>query len=201
VGSTSTLVSERIDQAGLSAPPELAGLLLAGLLSDTLVLTSPTTTPRDHEAANRLGRWAFMSGAPLEKETIDSYGEQILAAGAGLSSRTASEIVSADFKVYDTAGTRFGIGQAEVTTFAPLQESLDELKKALVDLGESRGLDFVMLMVTDVVQRTSRLVVTRDVPALEVLPFPRLPDGTLDAVDVVSRKKQLLPIILGALEE
>jgi inorganic pyrophosphatase/exopolyphosphatase len=57
------------------------------------------------------------------------------------------------------------------------------------------------LMVTDVVQRTSRLVVTRDVPALEVLPFPRLPDGTLDAVDVVSRKKQLLPVILGALEE
>ena len=201
VGSTSTLVSERIDQAGLCAPPELAGLLLAGLLSDTLILTSPTTTPRDHEAANRLGRWAFMAGAPLEDETLESYGEQILAAGAGLSSRSAAEIVSADFKVYDAAGTRFGIGQAEVTTFAPLADSLDDLKKALVDLGESRSLDFVMLMVTDVVQRTSRLVVTKDVPALEVLPFPHLPDGTLDAQDVVSRKKQLLPVILGALEE
>jgi manganese-dependent inorganic pyrophosphatase len=179
----------------------LAGLLLAGLLSDTLILTSPTTTPRDHEAAERLGRWAFMTGAPLENETVESFGEQILAAGAGLSSRSPAEIVTADFKVYDTAGIRFGIGQAEVTTFAQLGENLDELKQALIDLGDSRGLDFVMLMVTDVVLRTSRLVVTRDVPALEVLPFPHMPDGTLDAPDVVSRKKQLLPVILGALEE
>jgi len=201
VGSTSTLVSERIDQAGLSAPPQLAGLLLAGLLSDTLILTSPTTTPRDHEATDRLARWAFMSGAPLENETIESYGEQILSAGAGLSSRSAAEIVSADFKVYDTEGTKFGIGQAEVTNFTQLRENLEELKRALIELGESRGLDFVMLMVTDVVRRTSRLVVTRDVPALEVLPFPHMPDGTMDAEGVVSRKKQLLPVVLGALEE
>ncbi len=201
VGSTSTLVSERIDQSGLSAPPQLAGLLLAGLLSDTLILTSPTTTPRDHEAADRLARWAFMSGTALQDETIDSYGQQILSAGAGLSSRSAMEIVSADFKVYDTEGVRFGIGQAEVTNFAQLGENLDELKEALIDLGDSRGLDFVMLMVTDVVRRSSRLVVTRDVPALEVLPFPHLTDGTMDAPGVVSRKKQLLPVVLGALEE
>ena len=201
VGSTSTLVSERINQAGLSAPPELAGLLLAGLLSDTLILTSPTTTPRDHKAADRLARWAFMSGTPLENETIESYGEQILSAGAGLSGRSAAEIVSADFKVYDAAGIRFGIGQAEVTNLAQLGENLDELKRALIELGDSRALDFVMLMVTDVVRRTSRLVITRDVPALEVLPFPRLPDGTMDAEGVVSRKKQLLPVVLGALKE
>ena len=65
VGSTSTLVSERIEDAGLSAPPPLAGLLLAGLLSDTLILTSPTTTQRDHHAAERLGRWAFVRSGPL----------------------------------------------------------------------------------------------------------------------------------------
>lgn len=201
VGSTSTLVSERIDQSGLSAPPDLAGLLLAGLLSDTLILSSPTTTPRDHEAAERLARWAFMIGAPLEGESIQSYGEQILEAGAGLSSRSAAEIVSADFKVYDVSGKRFGIGQVEVTTFAQLQDNLAALREALIELGESKGLDFVMLMVTDVVVGSSRLVVTKDVPALEVLPFPHLSDGTLDAEGVVSRKKQLLPVILGALEE
>ncbi|HRO89903.1 MAG TPA: DHH family phosphoesterase, partial [Promineifilum sp.] len=72
VGSTSTLISERINDAGLSAPPELAGLLLAGVLSDTLILTSPTTTPRDHEAAERLGRWAFVIGSPLAGETVQS---------------------------------------------------------------------------------------------------------------------------------
>ena len=95
----------------------------------------------------------------------------------------------------------FGIGQAEVTNFTQLRENLDELKQALVELGDSRGLDFVMLMVTDVVRRTSRLVITLDVPALEVLPFPHMIDGTMDAEGVVSRKKQLLPVVLGALEE
>ncbi len=75
VGSTSTLISERIEDAGLSAPPALAGMLLAGLLSDTLILTSPTTTPRDQLAAERLGRWAFKRPSPLAGETIDSFGK------------------------------------------------------------------------------------------------------------------------------
>ena len=71
VGSTSTLISERIEDAGLSAPPALAGMLLAGLLSDTLILTSPTTTSRDHQAADRLGRWAFKRPGPLAGESIE----------------------------------------------------------------------------------------------------------------------------------
>jgi manganese-dependent inorganic pyrophosphatase len=200
VGSTSTLVSERIDQAGLSAPPELAGLLLGGLLSDTLILTSPTTTPRDHQAAERLARWAFMMGSPLEGETIESYGAQILEAGAGLATRDPAEIVSADFKVYDTEGIRFGISQVEVTNFGHLGDHLDALRDALIGLSESKGLEFVMLMVTDVVRRTSRLLITDIVPALDILPYPKLADGTLDAQGIVSRKKQLLPVILGALE-
>ncbi len=200
VGSTSTLVSERIDEAGLSAPPPLAGLLLAGLLSDTLILTSPTTTERDHAAANRLARWAFIGGSPLQGETIEQYGRQILEAGAGLDSRSPADIVSADFKLYETEGIQFGIAQAEVTNFAQLEEHLADLRDALMDLRDTRGLDFAMLMVTDVVRRTSRLILTNDVPQLEVLPYPRLPDKTLEAVDVVSRKKQLLPVVFGALE-
>ncbi|MFN2138410.1 MAG: DHHA2 domain-containing protein [Candidatus Promineifilaceae bacterium] len=200
VGSTSTLVSERIDQAGLSAPPELASLLLAGLLSDTLILTSPTTTPRDHQAAERLSRWAFMIGSPLEGETIESFGTQLLESGAGLAARDPHDVVSADFKVYDTEGIRFGISQVEVTNFAQMNDYLDSLKEALSDLSESKGLEFVLLMITDVVRGTSRLVATDVVPALEDLPYSRLSDGTLDAQGVVSRKKQLLPVILGALE-
>ncbi len=65
VGSTSTLVSERIEDDGMRPPPELAGLLLAGVLSDTLLLTSPTTTARDHRAAERLARWSFVAWIPI----------------------------------------------------------------------------------------------------------------------------------------
>lgn len=200
VGSTSTLVSERIDDSGLSAPPALAGLLLAGLLSDTLLLTSPTTTERDHRAAERLGRWAFIGGAPLEGETVQSFGEQVLQSGAGLSTRDPAEIVSADLKLYEVGERRFGIAQVEITNFAQLGEYLEELKEALADLRENRGLYFAMLMVTDVVRGGSRLLLTDKVPELDVLPYSTAADGTLRADGVVSRKKQLLPVVLSALE-
>lgn len=200
VGSTSTLIAERINDAGLSAPPELAGLLLAGLLSDTLILTSPTTTPRDHEIAERLGRWAFVVGSPLMGETVQSYGEKVISAGTGLATRKPEEIVSNDFKLYEAAGQNFGVAQVEVTSLVELDEHLASLREALVKLRDAKGLNFAMLMVTDVVRGSSRLVLTSDVPALGGLPYPKLPDGTLRAPGVVSRKKQLLPALLGALE-
>jgi manganese-dependent inorganic pyrophosphatase len=141
-----------------------------------------------------------MGGTPLAGETIQSFGEQLLMAGAGLAARDPAEIVSTDFKQYETAEQRFGISQVEVTSFNQLDEHLDSLRKALADLAASKGLDFAMLMVTDVVRSSSRLLLTKTVPALEVLPYPHQDDGTLYASGVVSRKKQLLPAVFSALE-
>jgi manganese-dependent inorganic pyrophosphatase len=200
VGSTSTLVSELIEDAGLSAPPPLAGLMLAGLLSDTLVMTSPTATPRDHQAAERLARWAFVWGSPLENETIESYGEKVLSAGAGLSSRDPMDVVTTDMKQYETESFRFAIAQAEVSELYELSEFLDPLREALKALKEQNGLDFTMLMVTDVVQASSRLLMVDAPIALDELPYRPLPDGTLLAEGVVSRKKQLLPVVFSLLE-
>ena len=200
VGSTSTLVSERIEEAGLSAPPDLAGLLLAGLLSDTLILSSPTTTERDRQAAERLERWALVKGGPLVDETLRSFGEGVLRAGSGLASRQPDEVVRTDIKVYEAGGVNFAIAQAEVTDLLQLNEHLQQLHKALCDLRDRRGLDFAMLMVTDVVRGSSRLLLTDDLPVLSEMPYPRQADGTFLAEGVVSRKKQLLPGILGLLE-
>lgn len=201
VGSTSTLVSERMENAGLSAPPGLAGMLLAGLLSDTLILTSPTTTERDRQAAERLGRWAFAGGSRLYGETIRSFGEKVVAAGAGLAARAPREIVSSDMKVYTSGGFQFSISQAEVSDLYEVTEHLDNLNRALQELRESKGLDFSMLMVTDVVSSSSRLLFANMPPALEELPYPPMNDGTRLAEGVVSRKKQLLPVVLSLLEE
>jgi manganese-dependent inorganic pyrophosphatase len=200
VGSTSTLVSEQIEEAGLSAPPQIAGMLLSGLVADTLILKSPTTTDRDKKAADRLGRWAFAKGSPLAGETINAYGKQVLSAGAGLSSRKPEEIVSTDLKVYESGGYRFAIAQAEVTDLLQLTDHLDELNKALEGIREHRAFDFAMLMVTDVVRGSSRFLVTNEPPELNDLPYPRQNDGTRLAEGVVSRKKQLLPVVLGLLE-
>lgn len=202
VGSTSTLVTEQAAEAGLSAPPAIAGALLSGLLSDTLILTSPTTTARDKAAAERLARWAFVGGSPLKGETIESYGKAVLSAGAGLSNRKPEEIVSTDIKPFESGGFKFAVAQAEVTDILQLSEHLNALQSALNDLRNKRGLDFAMLLVTDVVRGTSRLLISSDAPPiLNDLPYPPLGDGTRDAQGVVSRKKQLLPAVLGLLEK
>jgi len=201
VGSTSTLVSERIEEAGLRATAEIAGLLLAGLLSDTLLLTSPTTTERDRRASERLGRWAFVSNSPLAGESIDSFGQQILKAGSGISARDPNEVVSMDMKIYEAGGLHFAISQAEVTDLLQLDDHQENLTEALEELRDRRGLDFAMLMVTDVVRGSSHLLITDEVPSLVDLPYERKPSGIREAEGVVSRKKQLLPAILGLLEE
>jgi manganese-dependent inorganic pyrophosphatase len=200
VGSTSTLVSERIESAGLSATPALAGLLLAGVLSDTLVLRSPTTTARDRAAAGRLGRWAFVSGGPLEGGDIESYGRQVLDAGAGLATRDPWQVVTGDLKIYDAEGKHFGIAQVEVTDLVEMGDQMDELRDALQELRDQRGLDFAMLMITDIVGGASRLLLRGEPALLDLLPYPRMDDGTFVAEDVVSRKKQLLPVLLALLE-
>jgi manganese-dependent inorganic pyrophosphatase len=201
VGSTSTLISERIEDVGMSAPPDLAGMMLAGLLSDTLILTSPTTTPRDQRAAERLGRWAFVPNGPLAGETVESFGKQVLEAGAGLATRDPDEIVRQDMKLYEAGGFHFAIAQVEVTDLLQLQEHRQELYQALTALQERRGLGFAMLMVTDVVRGSSRLLLVNEPPALADLPYPRQPEGIRLAEGVVSRKKQLLPVVLGLLED
>jgi len=170
------------------------------LLSDTLILTSPTTTERDRKAADRLGRWALVKGGPLLDETLRSFGEGVLRAGSGLASRQPDEVVRTDIKVYEAGGVNFAIAQAEVTDLLQLNEHLQQLHKALCDLRDRRGLDFAMLMVTDVVRSSSRLLLTDDLPVLSEMPYPRQADGTFLAEGVVSRKKQLLPGILGLLE-
>jgi manganese-dependent inorganic pyrophosphatase len=200
VGSTSTLVSEGIQDAGLSAPPAIAGLMLAGLLSDTLILTSPTVTDRDKKAAERLGRWAFIGGTSMANETVESFGKKVIAAGTGLGARSPEEIIRTDMKIYKSGTHQFAISQAEVTDLYEVTDHLDSLNKALAQLRESRGLDFAMLMVTDVVSSSSKLLINNPPPVLENIPYTHLNDGTYLAEGIVSRKKQLLPVILGLLE-
>ena len=195
VGSTCTLVAERIHEAGLSAPPALAGMLLAGLISDTLTLTSPTTTERDHAIAKRLVGGRLWLDRRWHGETLESFAQALLEAGAGLATREPADVVSADFKRYESVGIKFGVAQIEVTNLVELDEHLTALKDALNMQRERLALNFVMLMVTDIVHGSSRLVLSGRVAGLDDLPFPLLPDGTLDAPDVVSRKKQLLPTI------
>ena len=196
VGSTSTLVSERIHLAGLKPPAPLAGLLLAGLMSDTLILRSPTATERDRQAAARLGGWALgPDGLPFE--SWQAFGDAVLSAGASFAVRSIASILNDDFKLYEGGEVKFGIAQAELANLHELADRLPEVRDGMESLRVSKGLDLFVLMVTDVVRGSSRLLLAGEQAALSDLPYKRLPDGTFDAPGVVSRKKQLLPAILG----
>jgi manganese-dependent inorganic pyrophosphatase len=199
VGSTSTLVTERVVSAGKQAPPGIAGLLLAGVLSDTLVFKSPTTTDRDRVAADTLAQWCLVEGG-LPFETVEAYGGAVLSAGAGLAVRSIDSILNNDLKIYEAGDLKFGIAQVEVANRHELSERLEAVRAGLDGLAEAKGLDLAVLMVTDVVRGSSRLVLAgRQAERLHDLPYQRLPDGTLDAPELVSRKKQLLPATLSLL--
>jgi manganese-dependent inorganic pyrophosphatase len=205
VGSCSTLVAEHGFERGVTFPAPVAGILLCGILSDTLIFRSPTTTERDRRAALRLAVTAQLAPDHADEAhimaAIGELGQALLAAGTGLGTRPADEVINTDLKFYESNGLNVGIAQAEVASFSELVPRLDDLRAALQQLADNRKLALALLMVTDVVRGHSRLVTVGQPRVIGALPYARLSDGTLDAQEVVSRKKQLLPAVLAALSQ
>lgn len=193
VGSTCTLVAELCQRDGLEPPAALAGMMLSGILSDTLLFRSPTTTPRDQSAAARMAAQANVS--------LEQYGAELLRSGLGLQSRTPEEIIDADRKEYELAGHRVSVSQVELSGFAELATHQNSLLTALEQQRQAKSLLLVALLVTDVVAGGSRLLCRADPPILAALPFPRIGTDEWDLGAIVSRKKQFIPALLAVLEE
>jgi manganese-dependent inorganic pyrophosphatase len=200
VGSTSTLVAERTRADGVALPPGVAGVLLCGILSDTLVFRSPTTTARDRAVARWLGEAAGLYTENISPdEAIAALGEALLGAGAELGGRSADDIVRADLKLYEVGRLRVGVAQTEVTGFAALDARHTDLGIALERLRETDHLALALLVVTDVLRGDSRILAAGEPRLIAALPYRHRDDNTLDAPGVVSRKKQILPALLAAL--
>lgn len=193
VGSTSTLVAEQCRTRELAPPPGLAGMLLAGILSDTLVFRSPTTTGRDRVA----GDWL----AALARTDLAGFGAELLGASPGLGTRTADEVVEADRKTYAMGGVKVSVAQVEVTGLFEVAERRDALLQALDAQRLRESLGLACLMITDIVAGRSRLLARGEDRFLVALPFARLNDDQWELGEIVSRKKQLVPALHGVLEE
>jgi manganese-dependent inorganic pyrophosphatase len=193
VGSTSTLVAEKCRDRHLPLPAGIAGLLVSGVLSDTLVFRSPTTTDRDRDVAAWLA-W-------VARVDIDAFGGELLRAGPGLAGRLPDEILEADRKTYTVGAKQLSIAQVEVTGLQELQEVRGPLLEALEAQQMREGLALACLMVTDVIRGRSRLLCQGEAPLLGELPFRREAPGQYDLGEVVSRKKQLVPAVLQAVEQ
>lgn len=193
VGSTSTLVAEKCQARNLTPPAGLAGVLLSGILSDTLLFRSPTTTERDEQVALWL--------AQLARVEIVPYGEELLRAAPGLAIRSADEILDTDRKAYQMGGSPVSIAQVEVTGFQELPDRREEILAAMQIRLNREGLSLIALMITDVITGRSRLLCLGENRILAALPFTRISNHEYDLEDIVSRKKQLVPTLLAILND
>ena len=193
IGSTCTLVYQQYKLHKVEIPKKIAFLLLGGILSDTVIMKSPTCTKDDVEAINDL---ASICGVDPNE-----YGVEIFSATDSLTSRTAKSIVGTDFKIFEEYGVRFGISQAETVTLTQLPEVINGLKEELLSVKESNKLDWMMLLVTDIIKEESQLITTGFAPAEQIFAYKKLEENLFHLPGVLSRKKQLLPEISRILEE
>jgi len=193
VGSTCTIVADCFFRHDVELPPPIAGLLLAGLVSDTLNLTSPTTTPRDREILLRLEKIAGVNAR--------EFTEMLFASGSVLTLKPAWQAITIDCKEYSEKGDTFSVAQIEEVGFDQFWKRKEELQVALEEYARNRKYLFASLLVTDVVLQNSLMLVAGSKAYIEQIDYPSTAPGVFELRDVVSRKKQLLPYLTHCLHK
>ncbi|MFR2263606.1 MAG: putative manganese-dependent inorganic diphosphatase [Faecalibacterium sp.] len=196
VGCTATIVTQMYDESGVEIPQKTAGLLLAAILSDTLVFRSPTCTPMDVGAANRLAKIAGVD--------INEFANEMFEAGEKLDGKTAEEVFLQDFKVFMCGDIRFGVAQGSYMTRKNLQAAEALLQPYLEEARNKQNVEDIYMLLTDVPKEES-VVISDGRYASEVLAdgFETQPaeDGSFTLPGVVSRKKQFIPALMTAYQE
>ena len=170
-----------------------AGLLLAGVISDTLNLTSPTTTPRDAEILKKLEE--------ISRTNARAFAEKFFASDSLLSMKPASQVITTDCKEYLEEGSKFSIAQIEEIGFEQFWKRKDELIEALETYRNRCGYFFSALFVTDVSTQSSLLLMVGDKGFIRRIGYPNVEPGIYELGNVVSRKKQLLPYFIHCLRQ
>ena len=191
VGSTSSIVALCFRQHGLEVPKPVAGLLMAGLISDTLNLTSPTATAGDRELMKWLSAIAGVDPSALANE--------IFSVGSPLLTMTPWQAINVDCKEYNESGMRFTVAQIEELTFSHFPEKREALVEALEKQCRTGHYVFSALLVTDINSQNSVLLACGAESFLRRIDYPHIGPNQWDLPGVVSRKKQLLPYLLGCL--
>ena len=196
VGCTATIITQMYDENGVDIPPQIAGLLLAAILSDTLAFRSPTCTPVDENAAKRLAKIAGVD--------IEEFSTEMFEAGEKLDGKTAEEVFLQDFKVFMCGDIRFGVAQGSYMTRKNLQAAQALLQPYLEEARNKQNVEDLYMLLTDVPKEESVVICTGRYAA-EVLSngFESRPaaDGSWTLPGVVSRKKQFIPAMMSAYQE
>ena len=194
VGSTCTIVADLFRRENLQPTPEVAGILMSGLISDTLHLNGPTTTGKD---AILLAWLAEIAGVDSKR-----LAEEIFNSGSVILANPPERIVRSDFKIYDEEGVRFAVSQVEELGFGNFQAQAKPIARAVEELREAEKLAFACLLVTDINTQNSLLLVKGDPTFISRIRYPHVEqDEIFDLPGVVSRKKQLIPFLTTLIKE
>lgn len=192
LGSTCTIVYQQYLKHNLKPDEKEAKVLLAGLISDTVILKSPTTTQIDIETANELQKLANVK--------LNEFAEKMFSSMGGLTPDDAVEKIESDFKIYSENGVSVGIGQCEVVTLKDIDDYKEAYLKTLDEVRLKNSLNWAMLLITDVIKEASVLLTT-DFKLNKSIQYKKIENNIYDLPGVLSRKKQLLPDILSLINQ
>lgn len=193
LGSTCTIVYEQYKKWGIEIPRNVAYVMLSGVIADTVMLKSPTTTAYDRHVARRLAAIAGVSD-------LAEFSRNLFSSSSTLSSLDPAKVIEGDFKRYEEFGVKFGIGQVEVPNLVEIHAMTDIYIDALEKTMAALGLDWAMLLVTDVFSEKSVLITTGFEKEYRFV-YEKLRDKVYSLPGILSRKKQLLPEVLRVLED
>lgn len=193
VGCTNTILTKLYIENNQEIPKNIAGLMLSAIISDTVLFRSPTCTETDKKMAHKL--------ADIAGVDIESYGLDMLKAGADISDLTNDEIVRTDMKEFSEAGQTISIGQISVMDTTDVLAKQAELVDALEALRTANGYAASYIMVTNILDESTTLIYSGDVESVVVNAFGKdVKDNAVFLPNTMSRKKQIVPPILGAMK-
>jgi manganese-dependent inorganic pyrophosphatase len=188
VGCTATILLKMYKEKGVAVTQQVAGLMLSAIISDTLLLKSPTCTAEDVAAANELANIAGV--------TLETYGLDMLKAGASLLDKSIAQLISMDSKEFSMGGSKVEIAQVNAVDVNDVLSRQDELEAALSEIIASKGLDLFLFVITDILNNDSvGIALGSRAAVVEVAYNTKLDNNRAALKGVVSRKSQIVPVL------
>lgn len=188
VGCTCTILYDLYVMNNIEIEPKIAGLMLSAIISDTLLFNSPTCTPKDEEAANKL--------AEIANVDINKYGLDMLKAGTDLSDYTITELINIDSKEFNVKGVKYQVSQVNTASIDEVMKDKQEIENVINEFIKENNIDLYVFMITDIIKNDSQIIVLGEKSEIAEKAFDvKLDNNTAFLPGVVSRKKQVVPVI------
>ena len=188
VGCTATIIYEMYKNKNIEIDSKIAGLMASAIISDTLLLKSPTTTDLDKKVLEELGK--------IAKIDVKEYGLEMLKAGTDLSDFSAEELINIDSKPFSTNGVNYQVAQVNTASIEEVLKDKEKIENAMNNFISKNSQDLFVLLITDILENNSQILVAGSRKDIAEKAFNvKLNDNTAFLPGVVSRKKQVVPVI------